>query len=154
MNQQPQITTSEPTTLVDVPIITTKSTTQAHVPTKSSDQVDQISVPISEIKTEPSYAFQIQAFANIFAVASSVFLVIGLLLLLSMTVGVHYIPIMATMGASVSTGLMISGFVSAATGGFGLASSYYNASRFFKKAPKVVDSCDQTREYNNTDLVV
>ncbi|MDP3705920.1 MAG: hypothetical protein Q8R24_08440 [Legionellaceae bacterium] len=110
-----------------------------------------IPLPLDET---PSYSYQFQAFLAILTGISIGLMIIGTLVMLSMTLGVHYIPIMAAIQASTTSVVMISGFMSAAAGGIGLATSYYFTPKFFKTAPNAQKAMESQTPGVNETLVV
>ncbi len=74
---------------------------------------------------------------NAICIASSALLLIGLVILVSMTYGVNALAVLSDLASGVQSALMITGFVSAAAGGVGLATSYF-APRFFNKRSDLI----------------
>ncbi|MDP3562735.1 MAG: hypothetical protein Q8R83_11205 [Legionellaceae bacterium] len=89
-----------------------------------------LALPPDDIEPTKSYAFELQAFSVILGLSTAL-LVTGTVLLILMAFGPQFIPAIAALTAPVASGLVISGFVSAASGGLGLAASYFTP-RFFK----------------------
>jgi len=77
-------------------------------------------------------SFQLKVLNSI-CIISTISLAVGLIFLLIITYGVSTSPLIASTFSGVQSGFMIAGFVSAAAGGVGLATSYF-APKFFKKS--------------------
>lgn len=91
-------------------------------------------------------SFQLKVL-NAICVISSISLLVGLIFLLLTTYGVNTSPLIASLFSGVQSALMIAGFVSAAAGGVGLATSYF-APRFFNKSSVLIPVEDTA--YTNT----
>lgn len=74
---------------------------------------------------------------NIMFISSGLLLLIGLVFLVLMTYGVHSLAALIKLSSEVQSALMITGFVSAAAAGIGLATSYF-AQRFFNTSSTFV----------------
>ncbi len=83
------------------------------------------------------HTFRFRAIALWLSRLSIALLLIGFFVVLFMAFGAQTIPVINTLSASVITGFVIGGFVSAAAGGLGLAASYYMP-RLFKPKKEVV----------------
>lgn len=81
-------------------------------------------------------SFQLKVL-NAVCILSALSLLVGLVFLLLMTYGVSTSPIIANIFSGAQSGLMIAGFVSAAAGGVGLATSYF-APKFFNRSSVLI----------------
>lgn len=97
-------------------------------PPISNDNDDRLSVS-STGSNSASANFKLKLL-NAIVISSGIALIIGLVFLVLMTYGVSSYAILAGIASDIKSGLMIAGFVTTATAGIGLASSYL-AHRFF-----------------------
>lgn len=105
-------------------IDTTQVKTNLIKPIPTADQ----NIAIADQNT--LYAFRLHVFSVWLSRVSAVLLLLGFFVVLLMAFGAQTIPAIQVLGTSAITGFVIAGFVSAATGGFGLAASYYTPKLF------------------------
>ena len=129
--------------MLPINVLEQQESSEGNVDSRMSDSSGVVNYFVNDESTESSYSFQLQAFSSIMCGASIGLLVLGLLVILSMTLGAHYIPLIAAMSSATTSIVMISGFMSAAAGGIGLATSYFT-SKFFEDAPNPERAGDLT----------
>lgn len=148
------LVTGSNTSNVDMGLNPITTSNLSMVPSVLSLSLDRKKSVLPDTQTQldltSSYSFQFKAFLAILTGVSISLLIIGLLVMLSMTLGVHYIPILTAISASTTSIVMISGFMSAAAGGIGLATSYYFTPKFFKDAPNPQRKGDLEPHTNET----